>query len=81
MLEKERLEKDALNRIRWDDSLSPGDFTVTYLDRVTNRLFEVPYASIEHSGDYFTLDDSQIPVHRIREIKHKGEVVWAKRKV
>lgn len=80
LLEKERLEKHALNRIRWDTRLKGEDFTVSYLDRVTKKQIEAPYNQITIDGDYFHHNVNQIPMHRIRKIKYKGEGVWDKRK-
>lgn len=80
LLEKERLEKDALNRIRWDSRLDGRDFAISYLDRMEKELVETPYDSITIDGDYFHHNESQIPMHRIRTIKYRDEVVWDKRK-
>jgi uncharacterized protein (UPF0248 family) len=81
MFSKERLEKDVLNRIRWDKSLNPNDFTITYLDRTAKELREVRYSDIKHCSDYFIHDGSQIPVHRIRGVKYRGKLVWAERRL
>ena len=80
MLGKERLEKDALLRIKWDKNLAPSEYTVSYLDRFSRKLKEVLYSDILLDGDYILVGDSAIPMHRIREIRCKGEVVWAKRR-
>jgi uncharacterized protein (UPF0248 family) len=80
LLSKEVLEKDALNRIKWDSSLDEGEFSIRYVDRTRNDLVEVPYAEIEVEGEFMRHQESLIPLHRIREIVHKGEVVWAKRR-
>jgi len=80
LLEKERLEKDVLNRIAWDDRLDGGDFEVAYLDRIKKGLVKVSYASISLQGDFFMSGESPIPVHRIREVSFRGAVVWAKRR-
>lgn len=80
LFEKERLEKDVLNRIRWDKQLDKKDFSVGYLERFSGNLVYVPYNSITIDGDFFHSGDSLIPMHRIREIRYGGEVVWAKRK-
>jgi len=81
MFEKELLEKDVLNRIRYDKRLNLGGFTVCYMDRFSSRLKEVKYTDLAVDGDYIKIGDSTIPMHRIREIKLKGVVVWAKRRV
>ena len=78
---KENLEKEVLNRLKWDRGLNPGDYTILYLDRVSTQLKEVRYSDIVHGGDFFAVGDSQIPAHRIREIRHKGKTVWARRKI
>jgi len=80
LLSKEKLEKDVINRIRWDTKLNTQDFSIRYLDRMKNTLAEVPYTAITIDGDFFKHEESQIPMHRIREIRYKGEVVWAKRR-
>ncbi|MFH1125904.1 MAG: DUF504 domain-containing protein [Candidatus Altiarchaeota archaeon] len=80
LFEKEKLEKDVLNRIMWDKKLNGNDFSIGYLDRVSRRIVETPYSSITVDGDFFHHDESIIPMHRIREVKHGGEVVWAKRR-
>ena len=55
MFEKERLERDVLNRIRWDRSLNPEEFTVCYLDRFSSRLKEVRYVDLVLDGDFITI--------------------------
>ncbi|MCX6695662.1 MAG: DUF504 domain-containing protein [Candidatus Altiarchaeota archaeon] len=81
MFKKELLEKDVLNRIHWDEKFNPAEFTVCYVDRFSMRLTEVAFTDVQLDGDYIVVDGSAIPVHRIRQIKHKGSVVWAKRKI
>ncbi len=75
---KEVMEKDALNRIRWDKRLNPEDFTIHYLD--LGRLKEINFLEIKLQGDFFSADENMIPVHRIRKITCRGKVVWDKRK-
>ncbi|MBM3309595.1 MAG: DUF504 domain-containing protein [Candidatus Altiarchaeales archaeon] len=80
LFEKEKLEKDVLNRLLWDKKLDGKDFTVGYADRFKSRLAEIPYSEITLGGDFFRHKESLIPMHRIREVKYRGAVVWAKRK-
>jgi len=77
---KELMEKDVLNRIRWDDSLIDSDFSIEYYDRISGMM-RVNFREIEICGDYIKAGDSMIPMHRIRKIYFKGEVAWAKRAV
>ena len=78
---KEVMEKDVLNRIKWDSCFNPEDFSIHYIDRVTENLKQVNFNDIEIEGDFMRTDDSMIPMHRIREIKCKGKVVWNKRRI
>lgn len=79
LLRRDALERDALNRIRWDSRLSTDSFEIAYYDRISGRLTVIPYTEIEVEGDFLRHGDSMIPLHRIREIRYCGEVVWAKR--
>jgi len=79
LFEKEITEKDALNRIRWDPRLNPGDFSIHYLD--LGKLKEINFSEIELQGDFFRIGESLVPMHRIRKISWKGRVVWDKRSV
>lgn len=79
LFRKETLEKDALNRIKWDRSLNPSEFSILYID--LGRLREVDFSDMELQGDFFKVEESLIPMHRIRKIKWKENVVWEKRRV
>ncbi|MBN2013745.1 MAG: DUF504 domain-containing protein [Candidatus Altiarchaeota archaeon] len=76
--DKEVMEKDALNRIRWDRKLKPEEYSIMYLDR--GKLREVRFTEIQLQGDFFQSAENQIPMHRIRKILRKGNVVWEKRR-
>lgn len=77
---KEALERDVLNRIRWDESLNPGDYSFTYADRFDYKENEVGVSDIIVEGDFFRHGESLIPLHRIRRIFCRGNVVWDKRR-
>lgn len=78
--EKELMEKDALNRIRWDKSLNPEEFDIFYLDRILG-LSKINFSEIEIHGDFFQIKESLIPLHRIRRISWNGKTVWEKRRI
>ena len=80
MFDKERSERDVHDRIRWDGSLKPEELTVCYLDRFSLGLKEVRYLDLALDGDYMRVGDSAVPLHRIREVRRQGRVVWAKRR-
>jgi uncharacterized protein (UPF0248 family) len=81
---KENLEKEVLSRITYDSNLNKLDYSIVYVDRISG-LKEIRFVDIEIDGDFFnTFDDEgelhQIPMHRIRQIKKAGAIVWDKRK-
>jgi uncharacterized protein (UPF0248 family) len=78
-LEKEVMEKDALNRILWDPSLKPEEYDIYYIDRFRDNLSRVNFSSITVEGDFFKHGDSMIPMHRIRRITCRSDVVWEKK--
>jgi uncharacterized protein (UPF0248 family) len=91
MFEKEIIEKDVLNRLKWDQKLNITDFSMLYEDRFKiNKLVEIRISDINYlGGDFFTIiekdeDDndktSEIPLHRIRQFRHNGKIVWNKRR-
>lgn len=80
---KEVMERDVLNRIKWDKKLSSkvGDFLICYVEKEGDRLAEVSFNDLSIDGDFIIVDGDKIPMHRIREIKYKGRVVWNKRRI
>jgi len=78
---KELMEKDALNRIKFDKNLKPKDFDILYAERNSQELVKVNFSEIEIEGDFFRYKNSLIPMHRIRKILQKGKVVWDRRKL
>jgi uncharacterized protein (UPF0248 family) len=78
---KEALERDVLNRIRWDKSLKASDYSLTYVDRFHPEEKEIPVSEISIEGDFIKHRESLIPMHRIRKILWKNKIVWNKRKI
>lgn len=73
--------KDLLNKIKWDDKENPKDYTLFYYDRIENKLKEIKFLDIKEVSDNFLLTEinnkeTNIPLHRIRKVKKKEEVVW-----
>ena len=79
-LNDELTEKKALNRIKWDENLDESDYMIRYVDRASNKLKEVSYPKIELCGDFFMIEGSLIPMHRIRKIIYRDKIVWDRRK-
>ncbi len=71
---------DLLNQIRWDKKFKPEEFLIVYFDRIHQKTFEIPFISIGRSGNFFTVKskvgESYIPLHRIKEVKRDGKVIW-----
>lgn len=78
------IEKEWLNKIKWDENLNPAHFTFTYTDYGVEK--ELPYLRIQSmEGGYIDVltneGYSTIPMHRIRKIKEKGKIVFSRRDV
>jgi len=74
-----RPAQDVLNQIKWDKKLKPEDYTIEYLD--FGKLTAMPYAAIKRVEGLFMIiekngEETDIPLHRIRIIRQKGEIIW-----
>jgi uncharacterized protein (UPF0248 family) len=71
---------DLLNKIRWDTKENPKDYTIVYFDRMLERKIEIPFTSISRAGTFMIIQqnnkDVHIPLHRIREVRKKGKIIW-----
>lgn len=71
---------DMLNKIRWDKKLKPEEYIIVYFDRIAEKRFEVPFTAMGREGNFFTVEidgrKTMIPLHRIRQVKRDGKVVW-----
>ena len=77
--------KDFLNKIKWDKSLNPFDFTIGYIDRISKKIIEVKFVDIKGIEDNFMIvgkngEETNIPLHRIRVVKQKKDIVWKRTK-
>nr|CAB3260711.1 uncharacterized protein LOC100175594 [Phallusia mammillata] len=72
---------DVINRVKWDESLSPDEFCVGYTDRF-DGLVEKPFADFNWDIDIAGVgpDIFCIPQHRIQYFKRNDRVVWDKSK-
>ncbi len=73
---------DLLNKIRWDKRLKAEEYTLIYFDRIAEKSFEVPFNAISRSGNFMIIkrngQDVSIPLHRIREVRRNGKVIWGR---
>ncbi len=71
---------DLLNKIRWDPKENPKDYTIIYFDRMLEKRIEISFASISRAGTFMIIKqdnkDVYIPLHRIREVRKKGKIIW-----
>jgi uncharacterized protein (UPF0248 family) len=78
---------DLLNKIKWDKSLKPGDYTLYYVDRITKTLKKMKYSDIIRAEGTFIITsiegkETSIPMHRMRRVEERKEgekkarVVW-----
>ncbi len=73
--------KDFLNKIKWDEKLAKEDFVVYYLDKVSNMLVGLEFKEIIRlEGSFMVIEkdskETYIPLHRVREVKERGKLVW-----
>jgi uncharacterized protein (UPF0248 family) len=76
---------DLINKIKWDESESPEEYTLGYEDRVSKRIVEVKYTEIKRMEGNFMIierdsEEASIPVHRIRIVKKNNKIVWERPK-
>jgi uncharacterized protein (UPF0248 family) len=74
---------DLLNKIKWDKREHPEDYEIFYLDRISKRLIGIPYKSIKRiEGNFMAVarnnEEVEIPLHRIKEVRKKGKVIWSR---
>jgi len=72
-----------LNKIKWDKRENPSEYSIFYLDRILNKLIQIPYAKIKKlEGSFMVLeneDETNIPLHRVKKVMKNNEVVWERK--
>lgn len=76
--------KDVLNKIIWDAREHPEEYVIGYLDRVENKIIELKFIDITRIEEGFLIlerggEETMIPLHRIRMVKRKDDIVWQRR--
>ena len=68
---------NILNMIRHDKNLNKEEYLIYYLDNIDKRLIEIKFNEVkEISKNFISLEDKEIPIHRIKEIRRKEELIW-----
>jgi len=70
---------DLLNKIKWDKNLNPNKYSIIYLDFAQKK--EIKFTEIKEFNNLTLIIESEnkeveIPLHRIREIKKSGKIIW-----
>jgi len=74
---------ETLSRIKWSITENPEDYSIFILDRIEKKLKEIRFESIKSFGRAFMCVEQkgeivEIPLHRIREIRKNGKLVWGR---
>ena len=72
---------ELLNKIKWDKDLNPQEYKLYYLDRITNSLKEIKFTQIKEFSVFSLIveknsNDIDIPLHRIKEVRKTGKIIW-----
>lgn len=72
---------DLLHKIKWDPRERPEDYTLLYEDRIEKKHKEIAYADIKRIEGTFVIlendgEEVNIPLHRFREVRRKGKLIW-----
>lgn len=73
--------QDLLNKLKWDTSEHPEEYTFFYFDRVEKILKELRYKEILkiEEGFLYLLKNGEevaIPLHRIKKVIKNNVVIW-----
>lgn len=71
--------KEVLDKIKWDAKEDAAKYVIAYKD--FESLSEIKFTDIKKIDEGFMIvningKETNIPLHRIREIKKDGEIVW-----
>lgn len=72
---------NILNKIKWDKNLNPEEYIIIYIDRLKKTKKEIKFKDIKEFNNFTLItEDKEIPLHRIREIKKQGKIIWKREK-
>ncbi|MFH1332499.1 MAG: DUF504 domain-containing protein [archaeon] len=72
--------RKLLDKIKWDSKEQKQDYEISYLDRITGEEIRVGYDRIkEYDNEFFELEGSSIPLHRIKKVYKKGKLIWERK--
>lgn len=73
--------RELLNKIKYSPGEKAEDYMLFYYDRIENKLKELSPSEIKRIEEGFLVlekagEEINIPLHRIRRVEKKGQVVW-----
>jgi len=68
--------KQFLNKIQFSGKFNKNTITLSYYDRIQKKLIPLEYRKIKVEGNFLILDERHIPLHRIKEIRKNGVIIW-----
>ena len=68
--------RQFLNKIKFSGKFNAKDITLCYKDRFSDKLVSLRFNSVKIEDDFLINNDKSIPLHRIKEIRNKGILIW-----
>ena len=70
-----------LNKIKYSPGERPEEYTLFYYDRIEGKLKRLELKRVKKiEGNFLVLEQEgkeiNIPLHRIKKVKKKGEIIW-----
>jgi uncharacterized protein (UPF0248 family) len=74
--------RDLLNKIKWDpaEEKKKDKYQIYYYDALRPELVELSFSQIIQIDSFgiTTLDDTYIPLHRIRKVCFEDKAIWSR---
>jgi len=75
--------KEMLDKIKWSNKFEPENIILFYFDRIKNKNIGIKYKDIKIDDNYILVREglkiTKIPLHRLREIRNKGIIMWKRK--
>lgn len=72
--------KQMLDKIKWSNKFNPEAITLFYFDRKVNENIKVNFSEVKIEDNFIIIEKdskiTEIPLHRLREIRNKGVIIW-----
>ncbi len=83
---KQLTARELLNKIIWDKNENPKEYKIFYLDRIDDKKHGIDFSEIKRIEGNFIIvkredseEETEIPIHRIREIRKENHMVWERK--